>query len=276
MRGTMRTLRNEVRDQVEQAIRRIADGVARTFDVTIDVDIPRGNPVTANTPAERDLAAEAVVAAGLTLRRDMAPAMTGEDFAWYLQQRPGRLRLDRQWPVGRRARAAQRQLRLQRRDPAGCGRLSGRSPSRRWVSPDPALAERRSTHYCNRQQPRIAAMADIPAGFLDLLTQKEGFREHRHVAAGWLATGDAGLVRLHQRRRPREHSQGPGQGAEHDGGFEGRDVDRRSGQCLSLHPDPRHGDEGNHRRRDCAHRQPGEEISRTRTSIPGTTPRTSG
>ena len=89
MRGTMRTLRNAVRDQIEQAIRRIAEGVAGTFDVSIDVEIPRGNPVTVNTPAERDLAAGAVVAAGLTLRRDMAPAMTGEDFAWYLEQRPG-------------------------------------------------------------------------------------------------------------------------------------------------------------------------------------------
>jgi metal-dependent amidase/aminoacylase/carboxypeptidase family protein len=38
---------------------------------------------------ERDLAAEAVLAGGLTLRRDMAPAMTGEDFAWYLRERPG-------------------------------------------------------------------------------------------------------------------------------------------------------------------------------------------
>ena len=89
MRGTMRTLRDEVRDQVEQAIHRIADGVARSFDVSIDVDIPRGMPVTANAPAERDLAAQAVLAAGLPLRRDMAPAMTGEDFAWYLQQCPG-------------------------------------------------------------------------------------------------------------------------------------------------------------------------------------------
>src|ERR1700761_463121 len=89
MRGTMRALRNSVRDQVEQAIRRIADGVAHSFDVAIEVEVPRGNPVTENTPAERELAAEATVAAGLTLRRDMAPAMTGEDFAWYLQQRPG-------------------------------------------------------------------------------------------------------------------------------------------------------------------------------------------
>jgi hippurate hydrolase len=89
MRGTMRTLSNAVRDQVEAGIHRIAAGVAQTFDVTVDVQIPRGNPVTANTPAERDLAAEAVTAAGLPLRRDLLPAMTGEDFAWYLEYRPG-------------------------------------------------------------------------------------------------------------------------------------------------------------------------------------------
>ena len=89
MRGTMRALREDVREQMQQAVRRIADGVARSFDVSIDVDIPAGIPVTANTAAERDMAAEAVAAAGLTLRRDMPPAMTGEDFAWFLQERPG-------------------------------------------------------------------------------------------------------------------------------------------------------------------------------------------
>jgi hippurate hydrolase len=89
MRGTMRTLRDEVCDAVETAIRRVAAGVAQSCDVEIDVALRRGNPVTVNTPAERDLAAEAVLAAGLPLRRDMPPAMTGEDFAWYLQQRPG-------------------------------------------------------------------------------------------------------------------------------------------------------------------------------------------
>jgi hippurate hydrolase len=89
MRGTMRALRNETRDQVEHSIRRIAEGVARSFDVAIDVEIPRGNPVTENTPTERDLAAEATSSAGLKLRRDLGPAMTGEDFAWYLEHRPG-------------------------------------------------------------------------------------------------------------------------------------------------------------------------------------------
>ena len=37
------------------------------------------------------MAAEAVEAAGLPLRRDMLPAMTGEDFAWYLESVPGAL-----------------------------------------------------------------------------------------------------------------------------------------------------------------------------------------
>jgi amidohydrolase len=89
MRGTMRTLRDSVRDEVEHAIRRVAAGVAQTCEVDIEVTLRRGNPVTANTPAERDAAAEGALAAGLPLRRDMAPAMTGEDFAWYLQERPG-------------------------------------------------------------------------------------------------------------------------------------------------------------------------------------------
>jgi len=89
MRGTFRTLRTGVSEQVEDAIRRVAAGVALSCDVTIDVTLRQGNPVTQNSPAERELAAEAVTAAGLPLRRDMLPAMTGEDFAWYLQERPG-------------------------------------------------------------------------------------------------------------------------------------------------------------------------------------------
>ena len=89
MRGTMRTLKDSVRDHMEEAVARVAAGVAQTFGVAIDVQQLRGNPVTVNTPAERDLAAEAVQIAGIPLRRDMAPAMTGEDFAWYLHQRPG-------------------------------------------------------------------------------------------------------------------------------------------------------------------------------------------
>ena len=89
MRGTMRTLKESVRDEIEGAIERIAAGTAQTFGVRIDVAMPRGMPVTANAPAERDLAVEAVKAVGMPLRRDLPPAMTGEDFAWYLAEKPG-------------------------------------------------------------------------------------------------------------------------------------------------------------------------------------------
>jgi amidohydrolase len=89
MRGTMRSLRAEVRDMTEAAIRRIAAGVAQTFGVAIEVAVRHGNTVTANTTAEADLAAKASAAAGLAVRRDMAPAMTGEDFSWYLAEKPG-------------------------------------------------------------------------------------------------------------------------------------------------------------------------------------------
>ncbi len=89
MRGTMRSLRAEVREATDTAMRRIAAGVAQTFGVEIDLAIRHGNLVTANTRQEADLAAEASAAAGLTVRRDMAPAMTGEDFSWYLAEKPG-------------------------------------------------------------------------------------------------------------------------------------------------------------------------------------------
>jgi hippurate hydrolase len=89
MRGTMRSLRAEVRDATEAAVRRIAAGVAQTFGVEIEVAVRHGNIVTANTTAEADLAAEASAGAGLAVRRDMAPAMTGEDFSWYLAEKPG-------------------------------------------------------------------------------------------------------------------------------------------------------------------------------------------
>jgi amidohydrolase len=89
MRGTMRTLNQRVRDEMEEAVARVADGVARTFGVEISVEQIRGMGVTRNTPAERDLAAAAVQEAGIPLLRDIKPAMTSEDFSWFLDHRPG-------------------------------------------------------------------------------------------------------------------------------------------------------------------------------------------
>ncbi len=89
MRGTMRTHRDAVRILVEDGIHRIAAGIGQTFGMDIGVDIYRGVTVTANSPAEAELAAAAAQESGLAVRRDLPPSMAGEDFGWYLQERPG-------------------------------------------------------------------------------------------------------------------------------------------------------------------------------------------
>jgi len=88
LKGSARWLRGEDGEAIEAAIGRVAQGVAATFGVSADLAFRRGVPVTANSPAERELAA-AAAAAVTTLRRDLAPAMTGEDFAWFLKEVPG-------------------------------------------------------------------------------------------------------------------------------------------------------------------------------------------
>ena len=87
--GTFRTHRPAVRDSVEASIRRVAAGIAASSDVTIDVDVQHGVCATVNTRAEADLAAACAGELGFPVRRDVPPSMAGEDFGWYLEQKPG-------------------------------------------------------------------------------------------------------------------------------------------------------------------------------------------
>jgi len=89
MRGTMRSLRPEVRDATDAAMRRVAAGIAQTFGVEVDAMIRHGNTITHNRSDDAELSAQAAAQAGLTVRRDLPPAMTGEDFSWYLVEKPG-------------------------------------------------------------------------------------------------------------------------------------------------------------------------------------------
>jgi hippurate hydrolase len=88
LKGTMRFLRDATGDLLEEGIRRVANGVAASYQLGAEVDIRRGVPVTANNADEWDLAAEAALAVS-SLRRDLPPAMTGEDFSWFLREVPG-------------------------------------------------------------------------------------------------------------------------------------------------------------------------------------------
>ncbi len=89
MRGTFRTHREEVTQLVEAGIRRIVAGAALTFDMKAEVEIARGAPATVNSADEARLAGSAASDAGLLVRTDMPPSMAGEDFGWYLREKPG-------------------------------------------------------------------------------------------------------------------------------------------------------------------------------------------
>ncbi len=89
LRGTFRTFKPAVRDQVEAAIRQIVAGVAQTFGMTASVAIRHGAAATVNSQAEAAMAVEAAQDAGAPLRRDLPPTMASEDFGVYLEYRPG-------------------------------------------------------------------------------------------------------------------------------------------------------------------------------------------
>ncbi|MFC0239979.1 M20 aminoacylase family protein [Rhodopseudomonas telluris] len=90
LKGTVRTLKAEVRDLVEKRIHEVAAGVAQLTGAKITVEYERGYPVVVNHADQtqvaqriaRDIAGDANV-------MSMPPLMGAEDFAYMLEARPG-------------------------------------------------------------------------------------------------------------------------------------------------------------------------------------------
>ncbi|WP_036037946.1 amidohydrolase [Bradyrhizobium yuanmingense] len=89
IRGTLRYHREVVKDVILDGIERSCAGIATSFGVKVTPEIVWGVGVVINTPDEADLARIAAEKVQAPVRRDLAPSMAGEDFAHYLQQRPG-------------------------------------------------------------------------------------------------------------------------------------------------------------------------------------------
>lgn len=88
LRGTVRTLSDDVRDLVEQSLREIVTGTATAHGATADIDYRRGYPVMVNSEEQTAFAAEVAK----SVAGDCATAnqtMGGEDFSYMLQERPG-------------------------------------------------------------------------------------------------------------------------------------------------------------------------------------------
>jgi hippurate hydrolase len=90
LRGTVRTLTDEVRELVEKRVREVVAGVAQMTGARIDLEYERGYPVVVNHASQTEVATQvAKEIAGETNVHDMPPLMGAEDFAYMLEQRPG-------------------------------------------------------------------------------------------------------------------------------------------------------------------------------------------
>ncbi|MGI8485152.1 MAG: M20 metallopeptidase family protein [Thermomicrobiales bacterium] len=89
-RGTVRTLDPDLRDRLQQRISDISIAIAEGSEATAEVQYVRGCPAAINDPVFTELVRDSAVAAlGMEHVELMRQEMGAEDFAWFLQERPG-------------------------------------------------------------------------------------------------------------------------------------------------------------------------------------------
>jgi hippurate hydrolase len=89
--GTVRAFSDAVQERIEARLRELCDGIAAAHGVEITLAYRRGYPATVNSAAEAALCAEvarALVGADKVVT-DARPSMGAEDFAFFLQHKPG-------------------------------------------------------------------------------------------------------------------------------------------------------------------------------------------
>jgi amidohydrolase len=91
MRGTVRSLKREVRELLRRRVAEVIEGTARLYGAKANFTLRPGYPVLSNH--ERETAFAAAVASDIAgadcVNTEMAPVMGGEDFSYMLEARPG-------------------------------------------------------------------------------------------------------------------------------------------------------------------------------------------
>ncbi|HYK74013.1 MAG TPA: M20 family metallopeptidase [Pseudoneobacillus sp.] len=90
MSGTVRTFDEAVRDHIEKEIEVIAKGICSAFHATCKVEYTRGYPAVYNHSEETQVFVDAISNyISKDVLFEMTPMMGGEDFAYYLKEKPG-------------------------------------------------------------------------------------------------------------------------------------------------------------------------------------------
>jgi amidohydrolase len=91
LRGTCRSLTDEVQDLLERRVGAVVEGVARLHGAKAKLTYNRGYPVTRNHPAQTAFAASVAgeIVGPDRVDDDVVPVMGAEDFSFMLNARPG-------------------------------------------------------------------------------------------------------------------------------------------------------------------------------------------
>ncbi|WP_080146995.1 amidohydrolase [Marinilactibacillus piezotolerans] len=88
--GTVRTMHGDIQDMIESKLKSVSSGIAEAFDATLDIDYVRGYPSIQNDAAEvNKLKEKFLTVFGEDEIEEVEGAMGGEDFAYYLKEKPG-------------------------------------------------------------------------------------------------------------------------------------------------------------------------------------------
>ncbi len=88
--GTVRTLTPEIRDLAEERVRAVARGIAEAGGASVEIDYTRGYPATINHSGAAAIVREAATeVVGPENVITNPPSMGGEDYAYFLLERPG-------------------------------------------------------------------------------------------------------------------------------------------------------------------------------------------
>lgn len=89
--GSIRTLRNEVRQHIHNGMKRMVGAAAELHNAQIDIRIDEGYPPVVNEPVSTDFARQAAidVVGGDRVVASEFPSMGSEDFSYYLDEVPG-------------------------------------------------------------------------------------------------------------------------------------------------------------------------------------------
>ena len=91
LRGTVRSLKPEIRDLVQSRLQEIVEGTAKLYGAKATVKYHRGYPVLNNHAQQTEFAASVAsdIAGKDKVETDVSPVMGAEDFSFMLNERPG-------------------------------------------------------------------------------------------------------------------------------------------------------------------------------------------